>query len=56
MIRKNHVGFLGEEAVVTPSPYPASSAYAEFRIMPSRPSAELVPSSRLGRATLNSSA
>jgi hypothetical protein len=24
MIRKNHVGFLGEEAVVTPSPYPAN--------------------------------
>jgi len=23
MIRKNHVGFLGEEAVITPSPYPA---------------------------------
>jgi hypothetical protein len=33
-----------------------SRAYAELRIMPSRARAELVPGSRPGRMTLNSSA
>ena len=33
-----------------------STAYAEFRIMPSRATAELVLGSRSGRMTLNSSA
>ena len=27
MIRKNHVGFLGEETVATPSPYPAKAHF-----------------------------
>jgi hypothetical protein len=36
MIRKNHVGFLGEEAVVTPSPYPANGRYSEVSVIPSQ--------------------
>ncbi len=34
MTRKGQVRFLGEEAVATPSPYPAKVHYADLGIMP----------------------